>query len=241
MGGGGGGNGGSGGGGGALGTSGGSGGGGGDGGAMVHRSIVSSIISPVGRNCVSTKALQRLPSQHGKASEHRAASGVHGGGGCGEGGLERGGGGGLGGAGGGGGRGSGGGGPVAATKGGGKSTVPTELAPKVSGTESSRESLGCDLTRRNSSTAAIATRAVHLRQPTVVLPVGSTAATLSSSSSLCAADGTRAGVMGTKEAFGITLGAGVGVRASPAAGGRGGGSRRHPLKVSPSSAMGYPM
>ena len=239
MGGGGGGNGGDGGGGGALGTAGGSGGGGGAGGAMTHRSIVSSIISPVERSCVSTMALHRWPSQHAKASEHLAASGVHGGGGCGEGGLIKGGGGGLGGAGGGGGRGSGGGGPVAATNGGGKSTVPTELAPKLSGTESSSESLGCDLTKKSSSTAAIATRAVHLRHPTVVRPLGSTAATLSSSSSLCAADGTGVGPTGTNTAFGITLGSGVGLGAPPA-GGRGGGSRRQPLKVRPSSAMGHP-
>ena len=234
---------GSGGGGGGGGPRGSFGGGGGKGGAMVHRSTVSSTMIPVEVNWVSVTGLHWWPPQQGMASEHLAASGVHGGGGCGEGGLISGGGGGLGGAGGGGGCGLGGGGPWASTCGGGWSTLPLLVPLNVSGTDASSESLGRDVASRRSSTAAIARMAVH-RRPPVVHPaaLGSTPVALfpSSSSSLCAADGTAGpGTTGTNTVFGITLGAGAGAGARPA--GSRGGSRRQPLKVRSSSAMDHPM
>lgn len=238
---------GSGGGGGGGGSRGSFGGGGGNGGAMVHRSTVSSIMIPVEVNWVSVKGLQRWPLQQAMASEHLAASGVHGGGGCGEGGLNSGDGGGWGGAGGGGGCGLGGGGPLESTYGGGYSAVPPLAVLKESGTEPPSSSLGLDAKRKSSSTAAMASMAVHRRPPTVhPAALGSTPMPLSvsSSSSLCAADGTAvAGTTGTNTVFGITLGvgAGVGLRAPPPSAAGHGGPRRQPLKVRPSSAMDHPM
>jgi hypothetical protein len=116
---------------------------------------------PVDVNWVSVTGLHRWPPQQGMASEHLAASGVHGGGGCGEGGLINGGGGGLGGAGGGGGCGLGGGGAAVVTIGGRSTVAPLRPAPKERGTDPPSSSLGLDVSRNSSTTAAMARMAVH--------------------------------------------------------------------------------
>jgi hypothetical protein len=137
------------------------GGGGGEGGAIVHRSTVSSIMMPVAVNWVSVSGLHRWPLQQGMASEHLAASGVHGGGGCGEGGLSSGSGGGWGGAGGGGGCGLGGGGVATVTIGGRATNAPVRSAPKKRGTEPPSSSLGRVTKEKSITAAAMARMAMH--------------------------------------------------------------------------------